>query len=187
MTRFFGKVPFALSTSCFSVTPPHGQCVNFILMKWARTAYYCEAPIRVHTWSSRTTLPNSLDIILCMDFSDTSNNRWPVILNLLVFFISATIPRKFRIDLLVLVIQLLLGFFCFNDGLKSSPTCSWRNCHMISTSLSSPVIDFYGNFFSAVFISRKFDITSDGLASVFIQQFVRKIIKNCSSFRSKGR
>ena len=187
MTRFLGKVPFALSTSCFSVTRPHGQCVNFILMKWARTAYYCEVPILVHTWSSRTTLPNSLDINLCMDFSDTSNNRWPVILNLLVFFISATIPRKFRIDLLVLVIQLLLRFFCFNDGLKSSPTCTWRNCHMISTSLSSPAIDFYGNVFSAVFISRKFDITSDGLASVFIQQFVRKIIKNCSSFRSKGR
>ena len=130
---------------------------------------------------------SSLDINLCMDFNDNSNNRWPVILNLLVFFISATIPRKFRIDRLVLVIQLLLGFFCFNDGLKSSPTCTWRNCHMISTSLSSPAIDFYGNVFSAVFISRKFDITSDGLASVFIQQFVRKIIKNCSSFRSKGR
>ena len=141
----------------------------------------------IHGHRARLYQISSLDINLCMDFNDNSNNRWPVILNLLVFFISATIPRKFRIDLLVLVIQLLLGFFCFNDGLKSSPTCTWRNCHMIWTSLFSPVIDFMVMFFSNVFISRKFDITSDGLASVFIQQFVRKIIKNCSSFRSKGR
>ena len=141
----------------------------------------------IHGHRARLYQISSLDINLCMDFNDNSNNRSPVILNLLVFFISATIPRKFRIDLLVLVIQLLLGFFCFNDGLKSSPTCTWRNCHMIWTSLSSPVIAFMVMFFSNVFISRKFDITSDGLASVFIQQFVRKIIKNCSSFRSKGR
>ena len=109
----------------------------------------------IHGHRARLYQISSLDINLCTDFNDNSNNRWPVILNLLVFFISATIPRKFRIDLLVLVIQLLLGFFCFNDGLKSSPTCTWRNCHMISTSLSSPVIYFYGNvFFDRVHIKK---------------------------------